>query len=149
MLDLQTVEHPWPQLAADTLAGGFLQDAQNEFVRFRKLMRPKMLENWWTDVVAEAMQQFYADLLAGKRPNLAIGAPPQHGKSWAATDFVGWVAGKNPDLKIIFASYSDDLGMRTNLDLQRMFELPQYQKTFPDTRIGDAPPGDTAVRLVM
>jgi hypothetical protein len=61
-MDLQTIEHPWPQLAADTLAGGFLQDAQNEFVRFRKLMRPKMLENWWTDTVAEAMQQFYADL---------------------------------------------------------------------------------------
>ena len=101
-------------------------------------MRPKMLENWWTDALAEAMQQFYADLVAGKRPNLAIGAPPQHGKSWAATDFISWVAGKNPDLKIIFASYSDDLGMRTNLDLQRLFEMPQYQRTFPDTRIGEA-----------
>jgi hypothetical protein len=115
-----------------------LDDARNEFARFRKLKRPKMLENWWTDAVAEAMQQFYEDLVAGKRPNLAIGAPPQHGKSWAATDFVGWVAGKNPDLKVIFASYSDDLGMRTNLDIQRMLDLPQYQKTFPDTRIGEA-----------
>jgi hypothetical protein len=26
-------------------------------------------------------------------------APPQHGKSWAATDFVAWVAGKNPNTK--------------------------------------------------
>jgi hypothetical protein len=132
------VERPGTPLAVRTLAGGYWQDAQNEFVRFRKLMRPKMLENWWTDALAEAMQQFYADLVAGKRPNLAIGAPPQHGKSWAATDFISWVAGKNPDLKIIFASYSDDLGMRTNLDLQRLFEMPQYQRTFPDTRIGEA-----------
>jgi hypothetical protein len=44
----------------------------------------------------------------------------QHGKSWAATDFIAWVAGHNPDLKTIFASYSDELGTRTNLDLQRM-----------------------------
>jgi hypothetical protein len=101
-MDLQTIERPWPKLAADTLAKGFLDDARNEFARFRKLMRPKMLENWWTDAVAEAMQQFYEDLVAGKRPNLAIGAPPQHGKSWAATDFIGWVAGKNPDLKVIY-----------------------------------------------
>jgi hypothetical protein len=28
--------------------------------------------------------------------------------------------------------------MRTNLDIQRMLDLPQYQKTFPDTRIGEA-----------
>ena len=56
------------------------------------------------NLMTERLQNFYENLIAGKRPRLAISAPPQHGKSWAATDFMSWVAGKNPDLKIIFAS---------------------------------------------
>jgi hypothetical protein len=39
-----------------------------------EVIRPKMLTSWWTDEVAAALQQFYHDLIAGKRPPLAIGA---------------------------------------------------------------------------
>jgi hypothetical protein len=46
-------------------------------------------------------------MVEGKRPKLAISSPPQHGKSWAATDFIAYVAGKQPDRKTIFGSYSD------------------------------------------
>jgi predicted phage terminase large subunit-like protein len=81
------------------------------------------------------LQEFYQDFAAGRRPRLAIEAPPQHGKSWAATDFMAWVAGKNADLKTIFASYSDDLGVRTNLDLQRIVQSPNFQLAF-DTQVG-------------
>ena len=52
------------------------------------------------------------------------------------TDFLAWVAGKNPNLKIIFASCSQDLGERTNLDLQRRLSSPRYAATFGRTRIG-------------
>jgi hypothetical protein len=110
--------------------------AKYDFAYFRTLMRPRMLTNWWTNEIAAALQKFYRDLLAGKRPKLAIGAPPQSGKSWAATDFIAWVSGQNPAFKTIFASYSDELGTRTNLDLQRMMLSPQYYGTFPRTRIG-------------
>jgi len=78
----------------------------------------------------------YDDLIAGKRPRLAIGSLPQHGKSLAATDFV-WAAGRNPNLKTIYASYSDELGIRTNLDLQRMFQSPTYRGVFPKTVVGE------------
>jgi hypothetical protein len=97
---------------------------------------PWNITSWWTEEIARAMQQLYEDLVAGKRPMLAIGSPPQHGKSWAATDLIAWVAGKNPDLKAIYASYSDELGTRTNVDLQRMMQTPQYKQIFPDTRVG-------------
>jgi hypothetical protein len=60
-----------------------------------------------------------------------------HGKSWAATDFVAWAAGKNPNLKTIFASHSDDLGMRTNLDLQRALTSKVFVEAFPDTCVGE------------
>src|SRR5262249_50817270 len=85
-------------------------------------MRPEMLQNWWTKEIADALQQFYDDLVGGARPRLAIGAPPQHGKSLAAEDFIAWVSGRNPELKTIFASYSADLGVRTNLALLAVVE---------------------------
>jgi hypothetical protein len=129
-------ERPLTQVEAEALAQIYPRRAEVDFKYFRKLMRPRMLTGWWTDEIAEALQQFYQDLVAGKRPKLAIGAPPQHGKSWAATDFIAWVAGKNPELKIIFASYSDDLGTRTNLDLQRIMQSPQFKNAFPRTRVG-------------
>jgi hypothetical protein len=36
--------------------------------------------------------------MAGERPILAILALPERGKSWMVTDFISWLAGKNPDL---------------------------------------------------
>ncbi|SRR5216683_4126576 len=118
MLALTTTYGSWSPRKVEIVKATVRFNARENFKAYRKTLRPNMLESWWTDQVAEALQKFYEDLIAGKRPRLAIGAPPQHGKSWAATDFMSWVAGKNLDLKIIFASYSDDLGMRTNLDLQ-------------------------------
>jgi predicted phage terminase large subunit-like protein len=90
-----------------------------------------MLWSWWTDEVARELQQFGADLIAGKRPILVIQAPPQHGKSEAASDFIAWIAGTNPDLKIIYASYSDELGTRANRTLQRTVSSGPFGKIFP------------------
>src|SRR6516225_5701228 len=78
--------------------------ARESFYDFRRLIRPDMTWGWWPRCVCMELQQFYQDMQAGKRPKLAMMAPPQHGKSWAASDFIAWVAGKNPDLKTIFGS---------------------------------------------
>jgi predicted phage terminase large subunit-like protein len=110
--------------------------ARDRFADFRRLMRPGMLCGWWTQEVAQHLQQFYEDLRAGRRPKLALMAPPQIGKSSAVTDFIAWMAGKDPDLKTIFASYSDELGIRTNVEIQRMIQQPSYRATFADTQIG-------------
>jgi hypothetical protein len=47
----------------------------------------------------------------GKRPMLVLMAPPQHGKTEQVKDFTAWIAGKQHDLKTMFASYSDELGI--------------------------------------
>jgi hypothetical protein len=91
---------------------------------------------WWLADAANHLQKFYADLVAGKRPKLCLQAPPQHGKSWTVEDFCAWVMGRNPDFKIIFASYADSLGVRINNDLQRLILTPRYQQLFPYTAIG-------------
>jgi hypothetical protein len=78
--------------------------ARESFAEFRRTIRPGMKWNWMTAAITEELQKFYNAFAKGKRPKLALELPPQHGKSWAAEDFIAWVAGKRPDWKTIFAS---------------------------------------------
>jgi predicted phage terminase large subunit-like protein len=112
-------------------------EARASFNYYRKLMRPGAQWGPFTAILNAHYQQFYEDFMLGKRPKLVVEAPPQHGKSWSAEDFVAWVAGKNPEMKTIFASYSGDLGTRCNLALQRALLSSTYQDIFPGTRIGE------------
>ena len=73
----------------------------------------------------------------GERPKLALMAPPQHGKTEQVTDFIAWVAGKEPDLKTIFASYSDELGADVNKALQRIMTSERYVSIF-GVRLGES-----------
>ena len=125
-----------PSRTADLLIEDVCARARHSFGYFRRLIRPSMKWDWWVGEVADHVQAFHSDLVAGRRPKLALMAPPQHGKSWTATDFMAWLAGKDPNLKTIFASYSDELGVRTNLDLQRIIRSPRYAAIFGRTRIG-------------
>jgi hypothetical protein len=54
----------------------------------------------------------------------------QHGKTEQVTDFLAWIAGKRPDLKTIFASYSDELGVKVNRDVQRIMTSERYVAIF-------------------
>ena len=93
--------------------------AREDFLTYRILINPKLKINWYVIDISLKLQQFVFDLEAGLRPYLIIQAPPQHGKSEATVDIVSWLAGRNPDLKTIFASFSQRLGIRANLKLQR------------------------------
>jgi hypothetical protein len=121
--------------------------ARNDFAVYRQVIRREMLWDWWPQEVSEKLQQFYDDLKAGQRPKVAIMAPPQHGKSTAATDFITWVAGQDPNLKTIFASFSDELGERTNKDIQRIMRSDAYIKIFGRTRL-DIPGCSTNTSLI-
>jgi predicted phage terminase large subunit-like protein len=93
-------------------------------------MHPTMQKGWFQCEVANAFQQFYDDLKAGKRPKMILMSPPQHGKSRQTTDFMAWLAGLDPSLKMIYASFSDRLGIRANLWLQRMMDGQAYRGVF-------------------
>jgi hypothetical protein len=121
--------------------------ARDDFAAYRKVIRREMLWDWWPQEVSEKLQQFYQDLKDSKRPKVAIMAPPQHGKSTAATDFVTWVAGQDPNLKTIFASFSDTLGERTNKEVQRILRTDAYIKIFGRTRL-DIPGWSTNTSLI-
>ena len=98
-------------------------------------MNPKDKWGWWQTEIAQELQRFYDDMQAGKRPKLVIQAPPQHGKSVQVVDFIAWLAGKNPDCRTIYTSFSERLGVRANLKLQRMYDSQIYQDIFPSTTI--------------
>ena len=105
---------------ADVYDQSYRQTMHDDFGYFRQHIRPHMLWGFWNEVVAAELTEFYKDFVAGKRPKIVICTPPQHGKSWTAVDFIGWVSGRDPNLKTIFASFSDELGTRTNKDLQHV-----------------------------
>jgi predicted phage terminase large subunit-like protein len=112
-----------------------LAEARESYYAYRQYMDDRLIKGWWQRVIATHLQQFYCDMCDGKRPVLGLSAPPQHGKSRQIADFISWVSGKNPDIKTIFASFSDDLGVRTNMDVQRALMSERYRKAFPDTMI--------------
>jgi predicted phage terminase large subunit-like protein len=115
-----------------------LREARSNFLSYRKLINPKNKWGWWNLEIAAHLQEFFEDLQAGSRPKLIIQAPPQHGKSTQVVDFISWLAGKNPDVRAIYTSFSDRLGIRANLRLQRIYDSALYQETFPGTRINPA-----------
>jgi len=82
--------------------------------------------------VCEALEQFYIDQQAGKRPLLVLQAPPQHGKSQIVSRYLpAWLFGQNPDLSIGGLSYAKDLATDMNRDVQRIMLSPEYAQIFP------------------
>lgn len=107
-----------------------------DFYSFRQLMNPAMKSGWWQREVASELQSFGCSFLSGRQPApLVIQAPPQHGKSVQVVDFIAWIAGIDPDKKSIYTSFSERLGVRANLKLQRMYGSSMYQRVFPETNI--------------
>lgn len=127
-------------------------EAERSFHAFRQYInrgakRPMKL-GWFQRMMSSALQTFYDDLIAGKKPKLVIQAPPQHGKSVLIIDFIAWFCGKHPEMRTIYTSFSDRLGVRANLRLQRIMESPRYKKVFPNTNLNGGGPGnkDTSLR---
>ncbi|MGR3219223.1 MAG: phage terminase large subunit [Candidatus Anammoxibacter sp.] len=113
---------------------------QNEFARrdllqYRRLVSPKLKMGWFHREVCYALEDFYEQLISGQKPVLILQAPPQHGKSRAIIDFISWVSGKNPDLETFYTAFSDRLGVRANLRLQRTYDSEIYKQIFPELKI--------------
>jgi predicted phage terminase large subunit-like protein len=110
-------------------------EAQESLWAYRQHINPFMKRGWWQREVANQLQKFFEDFKQGKRPKLLLQSPPQHGKSISVVDFVSWVAGHDPSNKVIYSSFSDRLGIRANLRLQRTYDSERYKKVFPNTKI--------------
>lgn len=121
--------------AVEALKKEQAEEARGNFWAFRQAMDKQLLKGWFHRELASQLHRFYLDLKDGKRPKLVLTTPPQHGKTRAVRDFLAWASGQNPDLKTMYTTYSAELGVATNLALQRMITLPAYQAAFPGTQI--------------
>jgi len=115
-----------------------IHEARNDFWAYRQYMNPGLKLGWWQREIANVLTDFYDELIAGQRPKYVIEAPPQHGKSFQILDFISWLAGKHPDKRTIYTSFSERLGVRGNLRMQRLLDSPKYKKVFPDTIINSS-----------
>ena len=93
----------------DVLGDDTALGARKNFHTFRRYMTRNMVWGWWPEHVSLELQRFQRDIAAGRRPELVMMAPPQHGESKAAEDLIAWTAGKCPHMKTIYASYSNKL----------------------------------------
>jgi len=57
--------------------------------------------------------------------------------SRAVIDFTSWISGKLPDLETFYTAFSDRLGIRANLRLQRTYDSERYQQIFPELQIAN------------
>src|SRR5262252_514652 len=123
---------PWELMAQD--------ESRESFWAFRQYINyPRLVRGWWTREVALELHRFWNDYSRGRRPKLLIQSPPQHGKSTAIIDWMAWVIGQKPELKLIFASFSERLGIRANLRLQRILSSEKYKGIFGKDLLANSP----------
>lgn len=118
--------------------------ARRDFLQYRKLISPKLKYTKFHEIVCYALEDFYEQLIANQKPILIFTTPPQHGKSRAVIDFASWISGKLPDMETFYASFSDRLGIRANLRLQRTYDSVRFKQIFPELRIST--PEDKSTR---
>ena len=125
-------------LTKEVIGASYYELSRRDFWTFRRLVHPRLIEGWWQEDAANHLNDFWTRYKRGERPKLVLGAPPQHGKSDMMKDFSAWTLGMEPNAKVIFASYSDDLGVSANLHLQRLLPTPAYRAVFPGTMLPEA-----------
>lgn len=97
---------------------------------------------WFVDYISSKLEP----LKEGEQLKLIVNLPPRHLKSTIiSVALVAWLMGHNPALRIIVASYSDELAEQLTRDYRRIITSPWYAELFPAMRIGEK---DTAREIV-
>jgi predicted phage terminase large subunit-like protein len=99
---------------------------------FIQYVFPEFDCQWFHHLICKSVDR----LIDGEYDKLMIFVPPQCGKSEIVSrKLPAYLLGKNPDYKIVSASYSHDLSAGFNRAVQRIMEIPEYLQLFPNTRL--------------
>lgn len=116
----------------------------HEFIQY---INPEYITSHFSQTVCDALDQFLIDMMAGKRPKLILGAPPQHGKSDIVSRYLpAYFFGKYPNMRVGALSYSSDLAGDMNTDVQRIMMSAEYRALFPNSWLGNKPENGIAVK---
>src|ERR1700693_4119430 len=88
--------------------------------------------NWHIEVIAATLEA----CRRGEINRLVINLPPRHLKSiCASVAFPAWLLGHDPTIRIICASYSENLAGKHALDCRAVMESTWYRRIFPGALI--------------
>jgi predicted phage terminase large subunit-like protein len=89
-------------------------------------------DNWHIEAITHALEQ----VIAGRTKRLIMNIPPRSLKSFISSVVVpAFLLGKNPTLKIICVSYSQELADKFSTDFRRIIESDWYKRLFPTLRL--------------
>jgi predicted phage terminase large subunit-like protein len=93
---------------------------------------PPLVLVWYLEAICHALRE----VGEGRARRLVITVPPRHLKSIAAAvAFPAWLMGRDPTIKIMVASYSQELARLHSTMTRTVMESAWYQAAFPGTRI--------------
>lgn len=116
-----------------------LELARRDFWEYCKLTAPDFYKE--SRAFLKDMCYQLQDFYESDEKVLVINLPPRHGKSRTATQFVKWLFGKNPLLKVMTGSYNETLSttfaksVRDTILEEKTTGVLSYSDIFPKTRI--------------
>jgi len=111
------------------------RQARTHLLDFVRYTMPAYQVNWHHAYLASQLDLFEQ----GHIKKLMVFMPPQTGKSQLVSRHLpAFLLGRNPDRKIVGASYSSDLSSSFNRDIQRIVDDNPYLRLFPDTYLNQS-----------
>jgi len=110
-----------------------LDDAsrRNDLLQFVQDTTPGYKAGWVHALLCRRLQQFSADVAAGKGPRLMVFMPPRSGKSQIVSRrFPVWHLGHYPDHEIMLATYGQDLSNDLSRDALECVKAPPTKASF-------------------
>ena len=117
-----------------------LQLARVDFYNFCKLMMPKFYKDE-KDYLYEFCEQLQDFVEKSDKHFLVINLPPRHGKSLTAQLFTAWLFGRDPNNKVMTASYNETLSttfarsVRNLIQTEKINDGTVFADIFPNTKV--------------
>ncbi len=93
---------------------------------------PPLVLNWYMLAMIHAAEQS----ISGDCRRLAVNVPPRYGKSITyAVALAAWLLGRDPTLKILVATYNEDLARLHDRMVKQLMQSRAYARAFPNTII--------------
>lgn len=109
--------------------------ARRNILPFIKYLMPNYQVNWHHKAICKVVDDF----VSGKIKRLMVFCPPQHGKSQITSRFLPtYILGRNPNAKIILASYSAAIAEGMSNNCQKYIDSEEYARLFPKTTLQKA-----------
>ena len=121
--------------AARSLRGRRVLAARQRLLSFVLSTFPGYRVNWHHELLCDYLEAF----VALEIPRLIVSMPPRSGKSeLVSRRLPAWILGRDPDARVIGASYTSRLATENSRQVKRIIAEPSYREVFPDTRLGSA-----------